>query len=84
MVKIPDVIKDAVRVRFLSHTANDDLWTKLISAPGNTFARRDTEFVRVNLDTLVVHVQQGDRLRSFAIKVVELEDDPEPQQTLEV
>jgi hypothetical protein len=79
-----DRVMEAVRTRFLSCTTSDDLWVSLISDPW-TFARRDTEFVRVNKDTLVVHVENpAGELRSFAIKVTELVDDPDPQQRLEV
>lgn len=83
--QIEDVVKRAVRLRFLSCTTNDDMWVALIS-DAHIFARRDTEFVRINEDTLVVHVETpAGGLRSFVIKVTELLDDPpEPQQTLEV
>lgn len=84
---VVDVILDAVRLRFLSYNTSDDLWTRLTGGGlENSFSRRNTEFVRINKDTLVVHVEThtGD-LRSFMVKITELKDDPEPpQQRLEV
>ena len=82
--RIEDGVLRAVRLRFLSCTATDDMWVALMSDQ-HTFARRDTEFVRINDNTLVVHVETptGD-LRSFMVQLTELKDDPEPQQRLEV
>lgn len=73
-----DRILNAVRARVLKGIQNqDDLWVESENIPTRlapSYRRVDTDFVVVNEETLVIHVEDGDELRSFKVTVKEMED----------